>query len=68
MKTFAGVVPADLMSLADAALIVGRSRRTLAFQARLGVLQTYKIGRSRFVTRAEVERYAREHKTKRPGE
>lgn len=50
----------DLLSLADAADLLGRSQATLSNQVRLGRLAGIKIGRNWLVTRAEVERYRAE--------
>lgn len=58
----------DVMSLADAARSIGLKPQTLAFQARLGVIQTYRMARTRLVTKEELARYVREHQRKKPGE
>jgi excisionase family DNA binding protein len=55
-------VPTDSvdLTLAEAAQILGVTSSTLRAQDQKGRLRTHKRGRDRFVSLAEVERYARE--------
>jgi excisionase family DNA binding protein len=50
-----------LLSLAQAAVVLGLSPSTLKHQARKGHLVALLVGKSYVVTADEVERYRREH-------
>jgi len=50
-----------LLSITEAAAILGISRETLQRQARKGVLRAERVSAGWIVTDREVERYRREH-------
>lgn len=50
----------DIITLAEAGEILGRSATTLRHQVAAGRLQARLIGKTWITTRAEVERYRRE--------
>ena len=55
------------MTLNEAAAVLGLSPSTLRWQIHNGKLRATKRGRDWWVTKAEVERYRRDHQTKAPG-
>jgi excisionase family DNA binding protein len=59
VKEFAAIF-ADIITLADAAELLGRSESTLRHQAQIGRFRAEKRGKTWLTTRSEVERYRHE--------
>ena len=56
-----------LLTVSEAATVLGLAASTLRHQVRLGKLQAAKVGRDLFLTSEEVDRYAAENRKKTPG-
>jgi hypothetical protein len=55
------MIAADILTLAEAAELLERAPSTLRNQVKAGNLRARLIGKTWVTTRAEVERYRREH-------
>jgi excisionase family DNA binding protein len=52
----------DQFTLAEAAVLIGRSPSTLRHQAQRGTLRARLIGKTWVVTRRDLDRYVRDHR------
>jgi len=59
------MIPEDILTLAEAGELLDRSPSTLRNQVKAGHLGARLIGKTWVTTRAEVDRYRREHLGKR---